>query len=197
MIVLLSGLFLFFGIHLLPTQPNVREGIRKNIGVGGYMAIFNIVSLLSFVMIVIGYGQMQGAPTRINPQLWVSPPWARHITFLLMIPAFILLAAAYVPSRIRDAAKHPMLASIKLWAFAHLLVRGDLAGVLLFGSFLAYGIYDRISVKNRVALGPLGTRKGTLRGDIIAVVLGLAAYAFMLLWGHAYLIGKPLLRVAA
>ena len=80
-------------------------------------------------------------------------------------PAFILLVAAYVPSRIRTALKHPMLAAVKLWALAHLIANGDLASLMLFGSFLAYGVFDRISVKRRAALGPLGDRQPAWKGD--------------------------------
>ena len=196
MTALLIGLIVFFGIHLVPTMPTLRSGIANRIGPAGYQATFSVISLVGFLLIVLGYAQMQMAPSRINPQLWVSPSWTRHIAFLLMLPAFILLAAAYVPSRIRDAAKHPMLTAIMLWAIAHLLVRGDLAAFLLFGSFLLYAIYDRISVTNRVSLGPLGARKGSAKGDVAAVLIGLATYAVMLLWGHAALIGKPLIRLS-
>jgi uncharacterized membrane protein len=119
----------------------------------------------------------------------------KHIVFLLMLPVFVLLAAAYIPSNIRRIAQHPMLLAIKLWAFAHLLVNGDLAGMLLFGSFLAYGIYDRISVTRREALGPLGTRSGGVGGDIAAVAIGLAAYAIMLVAGHYWFIGIPLINI--
>ena len=119
----------------------------------------------------------------------------KHIVFLLMLPVFVLLAAAYIPSNIRRIAKHPMLLAIKIWAFAHLLVNGDLAGILLFGSFLAYGIYDRISVKQRGALGPLGARTGGVSGDIAAFAIGLAAYTFMLVAGHYWFIGIPLINV--
>ena len=118
------------------------------------------------------------------------------LTLALMLVAFILLAAAYIPSRIRTAVKHPMLAAVKLWAFAHLLVRGDLASLLLFGSFLAYGVFDRISVKKRHALGPLGAAQGGLKGDIVVVAVGTVAYLLMLLFGHAYLIGVPLMRMS-
>ena len=89
-----------------------------------------------------------------------------------------------------------MLAAIKIWALAHLLVRGDLASVLLFGSMLAYGVFDRISVKKRNALGPLGTAPGSARGDLIAIAVGLAAYGAMVLGGHAALIGVPLVRMS-
>jgi uncharacterized membrane protein len=149
----------------------------------------------------MGYGMASRAPASINPQLWVPPTWTRHVAYLLMLPAMILIVAAYVPSRIRDRARHPMLAAIKFWAFAHLLVRGDLAGVLLFGAFLAWAVVDRISVKRREAagapaLGPLGARTGTAQGDMIAIIVGLAVYAFMMIAGHAWLIGVPLTRFA-
>jgi uncharacterized membrane protein len=144
------------------------------------------------VLIVLGYGQMQGLG-RGNPELWVPPAWTRHLVLLLMIPSMVLLVAAYVPSRIRSVVGHPMLAALKTWAFAHLLANGDLASVLLFGSLLAYGVWDRISVSDRPSPGPLGAAKGGIIGDVVAVVAGLALYAFMLLWGHAWLIGVPLL----
>ena len=95
------------------------------------------------MLIVLGYGHMQGLG-RGNPQLWVPPVWIKHVVFLLMIPAIILLVAAYVPSRIRSAVGHPMLTALMIWAFAHLLANGDLASVLLFGSLLGFAVYDRI-----------------------------------------------------
>ncbi len=192
MTLLIIGLILFLGLHLLPTAPAARNGIRDSLGAVPYQIIYSVLSLIGLVLIIKGFADLRG--TRADIQLYTPPAFMRHITMLLMWPAFILLAAAYIPSRIRTAAKHPMLASLKLWAFAHLLVRGDLAGVLLFGSFLAYGIYDRISVKKRAVLGPLGAAKGGAGGDLAAVAAGTVAYGLMLVWGHAWLIGVPLVH---
>src|SRR5881296_3031966 len=64
-----------------------------------------------------------------------------------------LVAAAYIPGTIKKALKHPMLAGVKLWAFAHLLSSGDLGGIVLFGSVLAWAVYDRISLKRRTDPG--------------------------------------------
>ena len=194
MLTLLAGLMLFNGLHLIPAAPAVRAGMRERLGPSPYLLIFSVVSLISVVLMAKGYGEAR-ALGRGNPQFWVSPPFMRHITMALMLPAFIFLAAAYIPSRIRNAVKHPMLLSIKIWALAHLLVRGDLASVLLFGSLLAFAVLDRISVKKRGALGPLGNAAGSLRGDIMAIVVGGVAYVFMLVWGHTFLIGIPLLRI--
>jgi uncharacterized membrane protein len=192
---LLTGLVLFHAGHLVPTHDGLRNSMVARMGRGGYLAVFSVVSLIALILIVMGYGDTRSLG-RANPQLWIPPPWMRHIAYLLMLPAFILLAAAYIPSRIRDWAQHPMLAAIKVWALAHLLVRGDLASVLLFGSFLAYGIYDRISVKRRGARGPLGDARGSARSDVIVIAIGLAAYAAMLAFGHRALIGVALMRVS-
>src|SRR5262249_29775168 len=148
----------------------------------------SLLSAVAVVLIVIGYGQMRG-DARTNPELWTPPVALRHVTLLLMLPALILVVAAYVPSRIRTAVKHPMLAGIKLWAVAHLLASGDLASVLLFGSFLLWAGLDRVSVGRRQAPGPLGSRTGGLVGDTVAVIVGVAIYLLLVSWGHRWLFG--------
>jgi uncharacterized membrane protein len=195
MSLLALGLALFVVTHLVPASPAVRGLLRDRMGPSAYLLVFSILSLVSLILIAQGYGETRTLG-RGNPQLWTPPAYLRHMTFALMLPAFILLGAAYVPSRIRTLAKHPMLAAIKIWALAHLLVRGDLASVLLFGTVLAYGVFDRISVKKRAALGPLGSAEGTARGDAIAVTIGLVAFVLMIGWGHRALIGIPLLRTS-
>jgi uncharacterized membrane protein len=194
MLLLICGLVVFLGVHAWPMAPRLRRRMSERLGSGGYMGLFSLMSLVGFGLILWGYGQTRALGAAANPVLYVPPYGLRHLAHLLMLPAVILMVAAYVPSRIRDAAQHPMLASIKLWAAAHLLVRGDLASVLLFGSFLAWAVLDRISVKKRNALGPLGARTGTARGDAIVVLVGLAAYAVIFVWAHHALIGVPLMR---
>lgn len=189
MMLLIVGLIIFLGIHLLPTSPDVRDSFRERVGEGPYKAAFSIISLIGFAIIVLGYHKMQLHPGK-NPVLWDPPTWTRHIALLLMLPAMIFLVAAQVPSRIRTAVKHPMLAAIKLWALAHLLANGDVASLLLFGTFLAYAVYDRISVKKRGDKGPLGDKQPSSPiNDVIVVGVGVALYAALLLGGHQWLIG--------
>ncbi len=185
------GLLVFFGIHFVPILTSTRTQLASALGGVGYQALFSIVSLIGFVLIVMGYGELQTAGTG-NPQIWVPPTWIKHVVFLLMIPVFVLLIAAYVPSNIRDRVGHPMLAAIKIWALAHLLANGDLASMILFGSFLAYAVIDRISVKSRSSRGPLGDRKGSIIGDVVAVVGGLGVYVLFMFWAHERLIGIAL-----
>jgi len=190
--MLVSGLALFFLVHLVPTLPDLRNRLVAIAGRGPYAGVFSLTSLLAIVLIVWGYGAMQ-ASGRANPQLWVPLPWLRHLTMLLMLPALILLVAAYTPSRIRAVVGHPMLSAIGLWSFSHLLVNGDLASVILFGSFLAYAVYDLVSASQRHALGPLGRAQGGLLGDVLAIGGGLVLYALLVVWGHQKLTGIALL----
>ena len=187
MILLILGILIFIGVHLVPTSPPARKALVGQLGEAQYKIAFAVASFVGFALIVWGFGMARHSGA--NVQLWTPPTWTKHIAFLLMWFSFVLLVAAYVPSNIRDKAKHPMLAAIKIWALAHLIANGDLAGLILFVSFLAWAVYDRISVKKRGALGPLGAKHGGASQDIIVVVVGTVAYLAMLFWGHSWLIG--------
>lgn len=189
MMLLIVGLILFLGVHLLPTSPDLRAGLQARLGTNGYKAVFSLLSLAGLIVIVLGYHKLQLHPGK-NPILWNPPEWTRHFAAGLMLPAMVLLVASVIPSRIRTTIRHPMLSAIKIWALAHLISNGDLGGVLLFGSYLAFAVYDRISVKRRGALGPLGNAKPpSVVNDVIVIVLSIALYAALLFGGHAWLFG--------
>lgn len=188
MLVMVLGLVLFFAIHLVPANLDLKNGLIARFGDGGYKAIFGVVSLIGLTLIVLGFYKLQLHPGK-NPQLWSPPIWTRHLALALMLPAMIALAATYIPSHIHVMLKHPMLVAIKIWALAHLLANGDLAALVLFGSFLAYAVYDRISVKRRGDLGPLGKGTGPWINDVAVVVVGTALYAVILLYLHELIIG--------
>lgn len=193
MLILILGLVIFLGVHLVPTSVPLRDGLRARFGATAYQIGFSVASLLGLVLIVYGFGKVQGLPGK-NPVIWFPPVWTKHIAWLAMWPALVLLAAAYIPSRIRDRVGHPMLIAVKIWAAAHLLANGRLADIVLFGALLAWAAFDLVSVKRRGATGPLGARKGTPSGDVAAIVVGSAIYAWLLLGGHGKLIGIALLR---
>ncbi|MGH6734935.1 MAG: NnrU family protein [Methyloceanibacter sp.] len=188
MTLLVLGIVVFLGIHLLPTFPHVREGLVRRLGIAGYRAVFSVLSLAGFALLVWGFAS---APVI---QVWSPPAWTRWVAIVLMLPAFILLVAAYVPGRIKAAVKHPFLVSIKTWALAHLIANGDLASIILFGSFLAYAVYDRIAIKGRQPTALVETPgSGPSRNDVIAVVLGVVLYVVFLVWLHPLLIGRAVL----
>lgn len=188
MAILVWGLVLFLGAHLAPTFPSFRAGLLGKLGENGYKGAFSLLSLAGLVLIVYGVSAARGSAA--DSGLWSPPLWSRHLAFALMLPAFILIVAAYVPSRIRDWVGHPMLAAIMLWAVAHLLANGDLLALLLFGSFLIFALYDRLSAARR-GLGPKKPAQG-FGGDAVAVVVGLVLWAATLFKLHA-LAGVPLL----
>jgi len=185
MTMLASGLVLFLASHLFTTFRDLRAKAIGAVGEVGYKSIYSVAALAGFILIVMGWGQRPFIP------IWYPPVWTQHLALVLMAPAMILLVSAYAPTgRIKAAVKHPMLAAIKVWAFAHLLANGDFASLLLFGGFLAFAVYDRISMKRRNDPPPT---PGPASNDAIAIGVGLAAYLAFLFWLHPMLIGVAVL----
>lgn len=185
MITLVIGLIIFLGIHSISivALPQ-RDAMASKLGYPGWKAVFSLVSVLGLYLIIVGYGA-----ARMDPTVLYSPPfWMNHITILLMVPVFPLLLAAYLPGRIKNTLKHPMLVAVKLWALSHLLANGMLADVVLFGAFLAWAVVDRISLKRRPSRPTPSAPAGRFN-DVIAIVGGLGLYVIFLLWGHVHLIG--------
>ncbi len=185
MLTLIAGLILFFGLHSVSiVAPHWRERMLLLAGEGTWKGVLGVLNLVGLGLMLVGF-----AHTRLAPDLlYVPPVWLRHVTFLLMLPVFPLLFAAYLPGKIQARAKHPMLAAVKLWATAHLLANGMLGDILLFGSFLLWAIIDRISLKRRPA--PSIRRAPASRyNDLIAVVLGLGLYVLFLFKLHLLFFG--------
>ena len=185
MTLFVVGLVLFLGIHSIAiVAPDWRQRTMGRIGLRAWKGTYTVISLLSFGLMVYGYGL-----ARQDPVLIYTPPlWMRHLTLLLMIPVFPLVHAAYLPGRIKATLRHPMLVAIKVWALAHLLANGMLADLLLFGGFLAWAVADRISFKRRTQ-PDLRTAPPSKYNDLIAIVTGLIAYAIFAKWLHLLFVG--------
>ena len=184
---LVLGLFLFLGTHSVRIfAESWRGGRIAKMGLNPWKGVYSVISIIGFVLIVWGYGVARGAPIA----LYAPPVWTKHVAALLTIPAFILLAAAYVPgTRIKRAVGHPMVAGVKSWAFAHLLANGTLADVVLFGAFLVWSIADYIVARRRDRAVGMVYVVGPVSRDIIAVVVGLVAWAAFAFWLHGAWIG--------
>jgi uncharacterized membrane protein len=184
MLTLVAGLLIFLGVHSsMIFAPQLRARAVARVSEGPWKGIYALVSLFGFVLICYGFGMARQSPV----VLFTPPHWMRHVTFLLMLPVFPLILAAYLPGRIKTALKHPMLAAVKFWALAHLLANGTLADLLLFGGFLAWAVVDRISLKRRTQVIP--TAPPGKFNDAVAVIVGLALYAFFIAWAHVRLFG--------
>ena len=189
MLKLIAGLVIFLGVHSIRiVAPAWRDQMIERIGKTPWKLVYSLAAVFGFVLIVGGY-----AAARLEPVVLYHPPfWLRHVAMLLMLPVFPLLVAAYLPGRIKLAVKHPMLTATKAWALSHLLVNGMLADVLLFGSFLAWAVIDRISEGRRPQPAP-PAGPPPIRNDVIAVVLGLVLYAAFAFWAHPRWIGVPVM----
>ncbi|MGI9414273.1 MAG: NnrU family protein [Hyphomicrobiales bacterium] len=183
MTLLIVGLIIFFTIHLVPALTGLKRSLIGRLGENGYQGVFSLVSAVGLGLIIWGY-------TRADFVAAYDPPaWGRHATMLLVLPAFICLAAFNLKGRIKKTLRHPMLVGIILWGTGHLLANGDMASVLLFGSFVAYAVLD-ILLAN--AQGRVKTVEVTPVHDLYAVIGGVVVYGVVVLL-HPYVIGVPVI----
>ncbi len=184
--VLVLGLAVFIGAHTFVTFRDARARAIARLG-HGYRVIFAVIALASLALIIRGYSQYRAHEWI---QVWSPPTFMRHITVGLMLFAVIFVTSAFIPSHIKTKLKHPMLAGVKTWAFAHLLSNGDLGSILLFGAFLAWAVYARIAAKRRGDLGPKTAPAGWTN-DAIVIALGVVIYLALGYAFHPVVIGVP------
>jgi uncharacterized membrane protein len=192
LLVMIVGLALFFGVHSLTTQRELRARVIASTGEGGYKIAYSLISAAGLALIVWGFARYRATGW---VDIWYPPTAFKHITVALMLPAVILVVASYVRGRIYATLKHPMLTGIKLWAASHLLANGDLGSIVLFGSFLAWAVYDRISLKHRSDAGAPPIPVGGPSNDLIAIGVGAVAYLALAFAFHPVVIGVPVVGV--
>jgi uncharacterized membrane protein len=188
--ILITGLVVFLGAHTFVTMRAARAAAMARVGKPAYYALFGLTSLIGIVLIAWGFAIYRQTGWI---DVWSPPAFMRHITIGLMWFSVILVLAAYLPGHIKAWTKHPMLAGIKIWAFAHLLSNGDLGSILLFGSILGWAIYARIAVKRREAREKTSVRVSVSgwTNDIVAIVLGTFIYLALGYVFHPVMIGVP------
>lgn len=187
MSALIIGLIIFLATHSVRIFAEAgRAELIAQKGLLKYKLAYSIVSLIGLALIIWGYGA-----ARLDPvYLWFPPVWARHLAAVLTLPAFILLAAAYVPrSRIKAGIGHPMAAAVKLWALSHLLANGTLADLLLFGGFLVWAIAVFASARRRDRAMGVEALPGSVRNDALALVAGCVAWFVFARYLHTLLFG--------
>ncbi|MEA2890686.1 MAG: hypothetical protein QOI05_1479 [Bradyrhizobium sp.] len=192
LLVMILGLVLFLGVHTLTTQRELRGQIIASTGEGGYKIGYALVSAAGLALIVWGFAHYRATGMW---EIWNPPRAFKHIALALMLPAVILVVASYIRGRIYTTLKHPMLAGVKLWAAAHLLANGDLGSIILFGSFLGWAVFDRISLKHRGDAGAPPIPVGGPANDLIAIAVGVVAYLALAFAFHPVVIGVPVVGV--
>ena len=186
MLLLVLGLVLFLGVHSTRiVAEGWRTGMVARMGEVPWKAVYSVVSIVGFVLIVWGYGLARQNPVLLWPPL---PAGVRHLSSLLTLAAFVLLVAAYVPrNHIKAKLKHPMIIGVKLWAFGHLIANNTLADLVLFGAFLVWAVLDFRSARRRPLPG--SPAKGQAVWTAVTVVVGVATWAVFAFWLHARWIG--------
>jgi uncharacterized membrane protein len=182
MALLVAGLALFLGIHLVPAIPAVRARCVARLGEERYKGLFSLVSAIGLVLIIWGYAI---APR--GEQVFAPSAAARQFAPYAVTLAFVLLAAANMRTHIRRALVHPMLLGIGIWAATHLLANGHLKATLLFGAFLVYALLD---LGSAVARGARRQFVPLAKHDAIAVGAGILL-ALIVMGLHRWLFGIP------
>lgn len=191
MFFLVLGLLIFLGTHSLRLGADqARDGLISRMGNAGYRTTYVLLSATGLGLVMYGFGLARETPV----VLWLLPVGLKHLNFLLMFVAMVLLAAAYVPGNaIRSKVRHPMVLSVKVWALAHLLVNGTLAHLLLFGGFLVWSVLVFRASRQRDRALALAYPAGNLKATFLAVGLGGGLWLAMFAWLHGTLIGVRLL----
>ncbi len=181
---LILGLSIFFTIHFLPSIPPLHASLQYKLGENVFKGIFALIALAGLILIIYGMREIEFTP------LYEPPAWGKHITSLLMLIALYCLISSEVKSSLRMITAHPMLWGITAWSAGHLIANGDLASVILFGSFLVYSLFDIFSANLRGAR-PNG-RTLAIKTDLI-VLVSAALVVVGLIYFHESIAGVPLI----
>ena len=191
---MITGLFLFLGVHSIRIVANDwRNRQIAQRGENLWKGLYSIIAIIGFVLIINGYTE-----TRLTPQvIWLPPQWLKHMMAILLLPTFVLLAAAYIPgTKIKSASGHPMAASVKLWATAHLLANGTLADIILFGSFMVWAIFDYRASRRRDRQAGTRYPVAGIGRDLTAAAIGVILWLAFVVYLHEWLIGvKPVVNI--
>ena len=194
---LILGLVLFLGAHSTRIfADGWRTKTMEAWGEKPFKGVIALASLLGLYGLIVGYAQVRMEPVVI----WQPPIATRHISLLLMLFASILLVAAYVPANhFKVRLGHPMVLSVKVWALAHLLANGNLADLVLFGTFLAWSVMNFKSARARdraitesqalVLEQSVQTTIPKTSATLIAIVVGVGLWALITFVLHAKVVG--------
>ena len=165
MTLLFLGIAMWIIFHFLKRlAPGVRRGMDTSMGQGPAKGVIALLLVVSIVFMVLGFKQYDA------PQLYDPMPGMGHLNNLLMIAAIALLGMGSSKGTLRSKLRHPMLWGVIVWSVAHLLVNGDGASVVLFGSMAAWALVQMLLI-NRSQPDWTPLKPGTAVGDVRLVVI--------------------------
>jgi uncharacterized membrane protein len=149
----------FLLIHFGISGTRLRDTLVARLGEGPYRGAFSFASLIGLVWMIYAYGHAS------TVHLWDPSLGLRPIAFVLVFVAFlfgVIGLATPSPTQVGMESKlaegtdiargmvritrHPFLWGVALWALAHLIVNGDLASLILFGSLLLLALGGTVAI---------------------------------------------------
>ncbi|RAK62028.1 NnrU family protein [Phenylobacterium kunshanense] len=169
---LIAAAGFFVLIHLLVSGTRMRDGLVARLGAGPYMGLFSLVSVLGLVWLGFAFGEARTSSW--NTAYWAPGSTTRGAQLLFQLLALLLIFPGLTtpnPTSVRQEGalqrpdvvkgmlritRHPFLWGVAIWALGHLLVNGEWASLILFGSMFALAVFGTLSIdaKRKRALGP-------------------------------------------
>jgi uncharacterized membrane protein len=184
MILLAAAVALFAVIHLVPSVPAVKARLAARFG-RAWGPAYGAISLAALALVALAW---RAAP--VDP-IYDPPPWGFYATFVLVLLAFICLGIFLFRGSWRQSLVMPLSIGVILWGAGHLFSNGDLASLILFGGFIAYGVaHLAIGLATGYRPTPV-VRQGH---DPLSILAGVALFGLMTQL-HGALIGVPILTL--
>lgn len=185
MVLLLAGIVLFAGVHLIPSlAPALKSRWLGRLGEGGYKGTFSLLLLAAFALMILGWRSTPPA------YLYLPPPAARHPAMALLVIAFGMMVVSSRNSRLRLLVRHPQLTGVALWGCAHLLLNGDSRSLLLFGGMSLWAIVEIVAINRREGDWIKAEAPPWSAEIITGVITAIVVVAIVLI--HPWLAGVPI-----
>ncbi|TKW68491.1 MAG: hypothetical protein DI616_00355 [Paracoccus denitrificans] len=170
MFILILGVALWWAAHLF---KRAAPGVRARLG-GRGKGIVALVLVVSVVLMVLGY---RAAPA--GDVWWGPSPMLKGINNVIMLAAVYLFAASGMKTAIARKVRHPQLLGFASWAFAHLLVNGDLPSLVLFGGLLVWAVVEMVVINAMEPDWQAPAEPAPIRKEVMAVIGTLVVFALI------------------
>jgi uncharacterized membrane protein len=163
--LIVAAVFLI-GTHFGIASSQIRTALVQRLGERPYLALYSLLALVAIGWLVSAW---RSAP--IVP-LWTPGPAVAHLPLLIMPFALLLVVCGVTgpnPTAIgqrpdpdaREPAtgilrvtRHPFMWGAGLWALVHLIVNGDQASVIFFGSFALLALFGTVLIDMKRTRNP-------------------------------------------
>jgi len=150
----------FLATHYVASTP-VRSVLVRGLGDKIYAGLYSLVALVTLVWMIWAYTK---APLE---RIWYGDEFKAWMLLLMPLSLVLLVCGLAVrnptavgqgtglktmsePRGILRVTRHPLMWAISIWAFLHLITRGDSASILLFGGLLLLAVSGPVLIDWRM-----------------------------------------------